>query len=218
MSQWIELSTPHGTVRAWEQLPLGTPRGALVIIQEIYGVNPHVRAICTRASMGGYAVLAPSFFDLVTEPGLELDYCPQSTQRGKALVDELGLERAVDVVDSAAQYLRKYGKVGTSGYCWGGTVALLAAQRLGLPSASYYGARNAPFLDAPFKAPASSTSACSMPPSRPRSLHCTVKSSRRCLYMCTRPTTPSTARWAATTTPPAPTWRGNAPWLSSARN
>lgn len=152
MSQWIELSTPHGTIRAWEQLPLGTPRGALVIIQEIFGVNAHIRAVCTRASMAGYAVLAPAFFDLIA-PDTELDYGPEDVARGLALVDELGLERALDVVDSAASYLSRYGKVGTSGYCWGGTVAMLAAQRLGLPSGSYYGARNAPFLDAPFKAP-----------------------------------------------------------------
>ena len=64
------------------------------------------------------------------------------------------LDRAVDIVDAAARALSGHGKVGTVGYCWGGTIALLAAQRLGLPSASYYGARNVPFLDAPFKAPA----------------------------------------------------------------
>jgi carboxymethylenebutenolidase len=153
MSQWIELATPHGPVRTWQELPLGVPRGGLVIIQEIFGVNSHIRAVCTRAAMAGYAVLAPSFFDLVNEPGTELGYEPADVARGKALVDQLGLDRAVDVVATAAQALSAYGKVGTSGYCWGGTVAMLAAQRLGLPSASYYGARNVPFLDAPFKAP-----------------------------------------------------------------
>ena len=151
--QWIELSTPHGPVRAWQQLPLGAPRGALVIIQEIFGANAHIRAVCTRAAMAGYAVLAPAFFDLVASPGPELGYGPEDVQRGLELVNELGLERALDVVSAAAAHLRQYGPVGTSGYCWGGTVAMLAAQRLGLPSASYYGARNVPFLDAPFKAP-----------------------------------------------------------------
>lgn len=153
MSQWIELSTPHGPVRAWQAMPLGTPRGGLVIIQEIFGVNAHIRAVCTRASMAGYAVLAPAFFDLVERPGPELDYGPEDTRRGRALVDALGMERALDVVQAAAGQLAQYGKVGTSGYCWGGTVAMLAAQRLGLPSASYYGARNVQYLDAPFKAP-----------------------------------------------------------------
>ena len=151
--QWVELSTAHGPVRAWQVLPLGAPRGALVIIQEIFGANAHIRAVCTRAAMAGYAVLAPSFFDLVAPPCTELDYGPEGVQRGLALVNELGFERALDVVAAAAEHLKPYGPVGTSGYCWGGTVAMLAAQRLGLPSASYYGARNVPFLDAPFKAP-----------------------------------------------------------------
>ena len=152
MSQWIELSTAHGTVRAWEQHPVGAPRGALVIIQEIFGVNAHIRAVCSRASLAGYVTLAPSFFDLIA-PGTELDYGPEEVKRGLDLVNELGLEKALDVVQAAAAHLAPFGKVGTSGYCWGGTVAMLAAQRLGLPSASYYGARNVPFLDAPFKAP-----------------------------------------------------------------
>lgn len=152
MSQWIELSTAHGPVRGWEHFPIGTPRGGLVIIQEIFGVNAHIRAVCARAAMAGYAIVAPSFFDLV-QPGVELDYGPDDVQRGLALVDALGMDKAVDVVAAAAAHLAPHGKVGTSGYCWGGTVALLAAQRLGLPSASYYGARNVPYLEAPFKAP-----------------------------------------------------------------
>jgi Dienelactone hydrolase and related enzymes len=218
MSQWIELSTPHGTIRAWEQLPLGTPRGALVIIQEIFGVNAHIRAVCTRASMAGYAVLAPAFFDLIA-PDTELDYGPDDVARGKALVDELGLERALDVVDSAASYLSRYGKVGTSGLLLGrhrgharraapgpALGQLLRCAQCTVPGCTVQGTVHL------------STSACSMPPSRPMSLHCTVSSSPQCLYTCTRPTMPSTARSAGTTTPPAPTWRGNAPWLFSARN
>ena len=86
MSQWIELATPHGPVRAWKQMPVGTPRGGLVIIQEIFGVNAHIRAVCARASLAGYVTLAPSFFDLVEQPGLELDYGPEETRRGPGAV------------------------------------------------------------------------------------------------------------------------------------
>ena len=153
MSQWITLSTAHGPVRAWQALPEGTPRGGLVVIQEIFGVNEHIRGVAELYAAQGYAVLAPSFFDLV-QPDVELAYGTEGVQAGLALVNELGLDRAVSVVEAAADQLTGYGKVGTVGYCWGGTVALLAAQRLGLPSSSYYGARNVPFLDIPFKAPA----------------------------------------------------------------
>ena len=153
MPTWITLPTPLGPVRAWQALPAGTPRAGLVVIQEIFGVNAHIRHVAEQYAAEGYAVLAPSFFDLI-EPDLQLDYDAAGVSRGKALVDELGVDRAVTVVESAAATLAQYGKVGTVGYCWGGTIAMLAAQRLGLPSASYYGARNVPFLDTPFKAPA----------------------------------------------------------------
>lgn len=153
MPNWITLPTPLGPIRAWQALPSGTPRAGLVVIQEIFGANAHIRHVAEQYAAEGYAVLAPSFFDLI-EPDLQLDYDSVGVSRGKALVDELGVDRAVTVVEAAAAALAPYGKVGTVGYCWGGSIALLAAQRLGLPSASYYGARNVPFLDTPFKAPA----------------------------------------------------------------
>lgn len=153
MSHWTTLDTAHGPVRAWQALPAGIPRAGLVVIQEIFGANAHIRHVAEQYAADGYAVLAPAFFDPL-EPGLELDYDADGVARGCALVDALGVDRATDIVDAAARALRPHGKVGTVGYCWGGTIALLAAQRLGLPSASYYGARNVPFLDAPFKAPA----------------------------------------------------------------
>lgn len=153
MSQWITLDTAQGPVRAWQALPAGPARAGLVVIQEIFGANAHIRHVAGQYAADGYAVLAPAFFDPL-EPGLELDYDTAGTDRGKALVAELGVDRAVDIVEAAAHALAGHGKVGTVGYCWGGTIALLAAQRLCLPSASYYGARNVPFLDAPFKAPA----------------------------------------------------------------
>ncbi len=153
MSQWITLPTAFGPVRAWQALPEGTPRAGLVVIQEIFGANAHIRDVAGQYAAEGYAVLAPAFFDLL-EPGLELAYDGDGVERGKELVSELGVDRAVSVVEAAARQLAPHGRVGTVGYCWGGTIALLAAQRLGLPSASYYGARNVPFLDTPFKAPA----------------------------------------------------------------
>ena len=68
-------------------------------------------------------------------------------------VTALGMEKALEVVRAAATRLAPHGKVGTVGYCWGGSVALLSALRLGLPSVSYYGARNVQFLDETPKAP-----------------------------------------------------------------
>lgn len=152
MGAWIEIDTPHGPISAWKAFPAAAPRGALVVIQEIFGVNAHIRSVADGFAEDGYAVLAPALFD-VLERGVELDYNAEGIAKGRDLIARLGLEKALEMTASAADALTGQGKVGTAGYCWGGTVALLAALRLGLPSASYYGARNVPFLTETPKAP-----------------------------------------------------------------
>jgi len=157
MAEWITLDTHYGPVRAWHALPDGKPRAGLVVIQEIFGANAHIRGVAERYAALGYEVLAPSFFDLVGEQAppspLELPYDKDGVQDGLAAVDALGVEKALAVVRAAATRLAPAGKVGTVGYCWGGTIALLSALRLGLPSVSYYGARNTHYLDETPKAP-----------------------------------------------------------------
>lgn len=152
MGHWIDLHTAHGDITAWRAEPTGKPRGAIVVIQEIFGVNAHIRSVAEDFASEGYLALAPAFFD-VLERGVELGYDSAGIATGKDLVSRLGLEQANDITASAAQSLGHEGRVGTVGYCWGGTVALLAALRLGLPSASYYGSRDVPFLGEAPKAP-----------------------------------------------------------------
>ncbi len=157
MAQWITLDTNFGPVRAWQLQPEGKPRAGLVVIQEIFGANAHMRRVAERFAAEGYAVLVPSFFDLlgdgIAAPPQELEYDEAGKQAGLAAVNALGMEKALTVVRAAATRLASHGKVGAVGYCWGGTIALLAALRLGLPSVSYYGARNLQFLDETPKAP-----------------------------------------------------------------
>jgi len=155
MGQWTTLDTPAGNIAAWQADPPGPPKGGLVVIQEIFGVNPHMRAVADGYAAEGYAVLAPAFFDPV-ERDVELGYDEAGFARGRELVTQLGIEAAMQIVDAAAARLRRHlaasqspQAVGTVGYCWGGTVAMLSALRLGLPSVSYYGARNVPFLEDP---------------------------------------------------------------------
>jgi carboxymethylenebutenolidase len=153
MGQQINVPTTRTQcIGAYLAQPEGRPKGGIVVIQEIFGVNAHIRSVADRFAQAGYTAIAPCFFDHL-ETGLELPYDHDSTLRGKALVTELGLERAVEDVASAAEAIASAGRIGTVGYCWGGTVALLAALRLGLPSVSYYGARNVPFLGEKPKAP-----------------------------------------------------------------
>ena len=153
MGSWIELDTSQGRIRAWHSAPEGAAAGGVVLIQEIFGVNGHIRDVADRLAREGFDVVAPALFDPV-ERGVELDYDAAGIARGRELVMALGFDRAIDIVDAAARWLRGRGRiVGAVGFCWGGSVALLANTRLGLPAVSYYGARNTAFLDEPLRAP-----------------------------------------------------------------
>ena len=153
MGKQISLNTTRTQcIGAYLAEPAGKPRGGLVVIQEIFGVNAHIRSVADHFAALGYTAIAPAFFDHL-ETGVELGYDQAGMEEGKKLVTELGLERAVEDVASAAEAIASAGKIGAVGYCWGGTVAFLAALRLGLPSVSYYGARNVPFLGETAKAP-----------------------------------------------------------------
>ncbi|HEX7338427.1 MAG TPA: dienelactone hydrolase family protein [Rhodanobacteraceae bacterium] len=130
----------------------GTPKGGVVVVQEIYGVTEHIRDVADRFAAAGYTAVAPAFFDHL-ESGTELAYDRGGTNHGKALVNELGVQLPIEDVGSAAHAIASAGKIGVVGFCWGGTIALLAAQHLGLPAVSYYGARNTHYLDTEPQAP-----------------------------------------------------------------
>jgi len=153
MGQHINLNTTRmQCIGAYLAQPEGKPKGGIVVIQEIFGVTEHIRHVVDGFAQAGYTAIAPAFFDHL-ETGLELQYDDEGMQRGRALITELGLDRAVEDVASAAEAINSAGRIGTVGYCWGGTVALLAALRLGMPSVSYYGARNVQFLGEKPRAP-----------------------------------------------------------------
>ena len=153
MGRDIAFDTPVGSIGGWRADPVEAPRGALVVVQEIFGVNAHIRGVVDRYAAEGYVALAPAYFDVV-ERGVELAYDAAGVARGKALAEAVGLERANTVTGTAAALLQAEGlKVGVVGFCWGGTVALLGNTRLGLPASSYYGARNLAFLGEPLRAP-----------------------------------------------------------------
>jgi carboxymethylenebutenolidase len=153
MSRWIDLNTPQGAVRAWRTEPTGPSRGAVVVLQEIFGVNAHIRSVADGFASAGFVALAPALFDVV-ERDVELGYGEAETQRAVDLRNRVGFDRAVDVVEAAADLLQSEGlRTAVVGFCWGGSVAFLANTRLGLPTVTYYGARSVPFLDEPARAP-----------------------------------------------------------------
>lgn len=142
-----------GEVRAFVARPEGEPRGCVVVAQEIFGVNDHVRwVLAEQYARAGYLAVAPAFFDRL-EADAEFGYTPETTARGRALVDALGLDAPLRDIRAAQQQVGAGLPTGVVGYCWGGTVAYLAATRLGLPAVGYYGGRSAPFLHERVQAP-----------------------------------------------------------------
>ncbi len=153
MGHRIALDTPSGRIQAWRADPAPAPAGALVVVQEIFGVNAHLRSVVERFATHGFVALAPALFDPI-EAGVELAYDADGVAKGRELTAVLGFEAAIGIIDAAAKALRGEGHaVGVVGYCWGGSVAFLANTRLGLPAVSYYGGRSVPFLDEPARAP-----------------------------------------------------------------
>ncbi len=150
----ITLDTPDGRIGGWLARPDSPSTTGLVVLQEIFGVTAHIRGVTARYAGEGFIALAPALFDVV-EPDVDLPYDGDGMQQGRTLVTKLGFDRALRLVDSAARRLREEGAahIGVVGFCWGGTLALLANLRLGLPAVSYYGARNANFLDESLRAP-----------------------------------------------------------------
>lgn len=105
---------------------LNAPRG-LVVVQEIFGVNGHMRAVSERLAGFGYRVLSPALFDRA-EKGVELGYTPDDVQKGLALraqIPDAGV--LADIEAAAAAFGDK--PVGIIGYCWGGSIAWVGAVR-----------------------------------------------------------------------------------------
>ena len=101
MGHWQALPTSSGPLQAWREDPEGTPHGAVVVVQEIFGVTDHIRAVCAQLAAAGFVALAPAFFDRL-EPGTVLPYDAEGTARGRELVARLGLEEALAVAAAAA--------------------------------------------------------------------------------------------------------------------
>ncbi|MFT8676649.1 MAG: dienelactone hydrolase family protein [Acetobacter sp.] len=140
MGRMVTLEAADGhRLNAWESEGHAHPY-ALVVVQEIFGVNPHIRAVCDTLAQSGFHVIAPALFDRV-EPGLELDYTAEGVKKGLDVRARIPLEKTLLDLEAAIHALAPR-KVGMIGYCWGGTLAWQVACRdMGVSAAScWYGA------------------------------------------------------------------------------
>ncbi len=132
MVETVRLNTADGHVLdAYVAHPTGEPIAGLVVIQEIFGVNRHIRSIADGFAKDGFLVVAPALFDRV-ERGVELPYDGPEAQKGMAILQKLDLSLALVDVDAALAYVREQTgkKAGVIGYCVGGLLAWLSATRL----------------------------------------------------------------------------------------
>ena len=145
-AQWTALTAADGhTFQAWTAPAQGRLRGAVVVAQEIFGVNSHIRAVTERLAAQGFLAIAPDLFSRFA-PGVDIGYTPEDVAQGrdlKAQAEALPTPGVLQDVQAAAQWAQAQAgsRVGIVGFCWGGLVAWRAAAQLSELSAAvcYYG-------------------------------------------------------------------------------
>jgi carboxymethylenebutenolidase len=130
MKEKILLTASDGhDLPAYPSTPDGVPRGELVVLQEFFGLNDHIRSVADRFVALGHAAIVPGLSDRA-EKGAEFDYSPAGIAAGHALRARIPIEASLLDVQAAIDFVSPSGKVGVVGYCWGGSLAFFSATRL----------------------------------------------------------------------------------------
>ncbi len=156
MGQDITLTASDGhSFGAYRCDPAGVPLGGVVVIQEIFGVNDHIRDVTERFAALGWLAVAPALYDR-WKPGFTAGYTPDDIAVGREMKDKANaeLDNVMLDLEAARALAAEAGKVGVTGFCWGGVMTWLGACRLGFDAAScYYGAGIINTVDAAPKCP-----------------------------------------------------------------
>ncbi len=152
MGDFIVLTAEDGhSFDAYRAAPDGAPQAGLLVIQEIFGVNGHIQGVCDAFAADGYLAIAPAMFDRKRRK-VDLGYTAETVAEGRAIKDEVGWDDPVSDMKAGLAAVRESvgpeRKIGVVGYCWGGTLAWLAACRLETDCAvGYYGGQIDQFND-----------------------------------------------------------------------
>lgn len=141
MGRNIELTASDGhKFSAYVAEPAGKPKGALIVVMEIFGVNSHIKRVTDEFAGDGYLAIAPAFFDRV-QRGLDVGYSPPEIESARALMQKMNFNDPLKDVEAAKQHVASAGKTGIVGYCWGGALTFKSACNVnGLACAvAYYG-------------------------------------------------------------------------------
>jgi carboxymethylenebutenolidase len=154
MGDYVRLMARDGhEFDAWLTPPNGESHGAVVILQEIFGVNTHIREVADEYAADGYLAIAPCLFDRARR-GVELAYNADTVQEGRGYVLQIPIEKVLLDITACINVVKHAGPVAAIGYCWGGTLAHLAACDLPIAAAAaYYGTRIVESLDKKTQAP-----------------------------------------------------------------
>ena len=155
MGQDIKLTaSDQFQLGAYRADPKGAPKGAVVVIQEIFGVNHHIRSVCDRLAAEGYVAIAPSIFDRI-QPNFQSGYSPDEIAAARKFVANPDWPAMLRDTQAAIDAAAPSGPVGIIGFCLGGSIAFAAATKLsGLSAAvGYYGGAIARFADDKPKVP-----------------------------------------------------------------
>jgi carboxymethylenebutenolidase len=141
LGQTVTLTASDGhKFSAYRAEPKGKPRGGIVVIQEIFGVNDHIRKVTDGYAADGYLAIAPALFDRI-KPNFEVGYTDADIAVGRDMKGKADTDAALRDIAAARDAIKGAGKLGVVGYCWGGFLAWVAATRLDgfAASSSYYG-------------------------------------------------------------------------------
>jgi carboxymethylenebutenolidase len=152
MGNTIDLTAADGhRLSGYLAEPEGKARGGLVVVQEIFGVTRHIRKVADQYAAAGFLALAPALFDRV-ERNVDVPY--SDPQKGRGYMQAMDNDKVMLDLAAAVERVRSAGKVGVVGYCWGGTLAFLAAAKLNIGAAvAYYGGGIERHLEQKPKAP-----------------------------------------------------------------
>ena len=126
----IELTASDGaSFSAYRAEPADSPKGAVVVLQDVFGVTPEIRKVADAFAAKGYVAIAPSLFDRV-KPGVSLGHDESGKAEGTSISAKIGKEQAISDIQTSVDAVKGAGKVAVVGYCWGGDLAYTAANKL----------------------------------------------------------------------------------------
>lgn len=155
MGQHLTLTASDGvTLGAYRADPSGAPKGGIVVIQEIFGVNSHIRNVTDRFAREGYAAIAPALFDR-QEKDFQSGYSADEVAKARRFIAKPDWDAMLRDTQAAIDAVKSAGPVAVVGFCMGGSVAFLAATRLSGVAAAvgYYGGAIVKFADEKPKVP-----------------------------------------------------------------